>query len=327
MKGSMKRVFAVGAANMDICAKSSAPIREADSNMGAVSTACGGVGRNIAVALRRFGFQVSFLTAIADDTFGHDIMTSLKADAVGPVAPFFTGGGLGRELRTGVYSFILDSNGALLCGINDMGINEELTPVFVGKYNDALRSADYVVFEANIPVETIGYLGSLEREGVKLAADCVSVSKCTKLSGVLGDLYLLKANYSEACALAGMEDASENGGAKDPLAVAQRLAGKGLERGIITLGKDGAFCFEVQAFEGGGLEWYKVVPPTSEIVNANGCGDVLLAGFLAALSRGLSLKGSLEFGQYAASVNAMSSEAVAKELSGLEPALELNPLA
>ncbi len=162
---------------------------------------------------------------------------------------------------------------------------------------------------------------------MKLAADCVSVSKCTKLSGVLGDLYLLKANYSEACALAGMEDASENGGAKDPLAVAQRLAGKGLERGIITLGKDGAFCFEVQAFEGGGLEWYKVVPPTSEIVNANGCGDVLLAGFLAALSRGLSLKGSLEFGQYAASVNAMSSEAVAKELSGLEPALELNPLA
>lgn len=327
MKGSMKRVFAVGASNMDICAKSSAPIREADSNIGAVSTACGGVGRNIAVALKRLGFEVSFLTAIADDTFGRDILASLKADSVEPVAPLFTREWLGKELRTGVYSFILDSNGALLCGINDMGINEELTPAFVGKYNDALRSADYVVFEANIPVETIGYLGSFAREGVKLAADCVSVSKCTKLSGVLGDLYLLKANYSEACALAGMEDASENGGAKDPLAVAQRLAGKGLERGIITLGKDGAFCFEVQAFEGGGLEWYKVVPPTSEIVNANGCGDVLFAGFLAALSKGLSLKGSLEFGQYAASVNAMSSEAVAKELSGLEPALELNPLA
>lgn len=327
MKGSMKRVFAVGASNMDICAKSSAPIREADSNMGAISTSCGGVGRNIAVALKRLGFEVSFLTAIADDTFGRDILASLKADSVEPVAPLFTREGLGKELRTGVYSFILDSNGTLLCGINDMGINEELTPAFVGKYNDALRSADYVVFEANIPVETIGYLGSLAREGAKLAADCVSVSKCTKLSGVLGDLYLLKANYSEACALAGMEDASENGGAKDPLAVAQRLAGKGLERGIITLGKDGAFCFEVQAFEGGGLEWYKVVPPTSEIVNANGCGDVLFAGFLAALSRGLSLKGSLEFGQYAASVNAMSSEAVAKELSGLEPALELNPLA
>lgn len=327
MKGSMKRVFAVGASNMDICAKSSATIREADSNMGAVSTACGGVGRNIAVALKRLGFEVSFLTAIADDTFGHDIMASLKADSVEPVAPLFTREWLGKELRTGVYSFILDSNGALLCGINDMGINEELTPAFVGKYNDALRSADYVVFEANIPVETIGYLGSLAREGAKLAADCVSVSKCTKLSGVLGGLYLLKANYSEACALAGMEDASENGGAKDPLAVAQRLAGKGLERGIITLGKDGAFCFEVQAFEGGGLEWYKVVPPTSEIVNANGCGDVLFAGFLAALSKGFSLKGSLEFGQHAASVNAMSSEAVAKELSGLESALGMNPLA
>lgn len=315
----MKRVFVVGAANMDICAKSSDPMREADSNIGVVSTACGGVGRNIAVALKRLGFEVSFLTAIADDTFGHDIMTSLKADAVGSVAPLFTREWLGKELRTGVYSFILDSNGALLCGINDMGINEELTPAFVGKYNDALRSADYVVFEANIPVETIGYLGSFAREGVKLAADCVSVSKCTKLSGVLGDLYLLKANYSEACALAGMEDVSESGGAKDLLAVAQRLAGKGLERGIITLGKDGAFCFEVQAFEGGGLEWYRVSPPSIRIVNSNGCGDVLLAGFLAALSKERSLRDALEFGQYAASVNAMSNEAVSKELLGLEP--------
>ena len=314
MKGSMKRVFAVGASNMDICAKSSTPIREADSNIGAVSTACGGVGRNIAVALGRLGFEVSFLTALADDAFGRDIMASLKADSVEPVAPLFSGDGLRKELRTGVYSFILDSNGALLCGINDMGINEELTPAFVGEHNDALRSADYVVFEANIPQETIEYLGSLAGEGLKLAADCVSVSKCTKLSGVLGDLYLLKANYGEACALAGMEDASERGGAKDPLAVAQRLAGKGLERGIITLGRDGAFCFELQAFEGGGLEWYRVVPPTSEIVNANGCGDVLFAGFLAALSKGKNLKEALEFGQYAASVNAMSDEAVSKEL-------------
>lgn len=318
MKGPMKRVFVVGASNMDICAKSCAPIREADSNIGIVSNACGGVGRNIAVALKRLGFGVSFLTAIADDTFGRDIMASLKADSVEPVAPFFSKAGFGGGLRTGVYSFILDSNGALLCGINDMGINEELSPTFVEKYNNVLEDADYVVFEANIPVETIEYLGSLAKDGVKLAADCVSVSKCGRLSNVLCDLYLLKANYSEACALAGMEDASENGGPKDPLAVAQRLAGKGLERGIITLGKDGAFCFEVQAFEGGGLEWYRVSPPTKEIVNANGCGDVLFAGFLSALSKGGSLKESLEFGQKAASVNAMSHEAVAKELSGLE---------
>lgn len=323
----MKRVFAVGASNMDICAKSCDPIREADSNIGIVSNACGGVGRNIAVALRRLGFGVSFLTAIADDTFGRDIMASFKADAVEPVAPFLTGEGLGRELRTGVYSYILDSNGALLCGINDMGINEELSPAFVGKYNDALEAADYVVFEANIPVETIEYLGGLAKDGVKLAADCVSVSKCGRLSSVLCDLYLLKANYGEACALAGMEDSSENGEAKDPLAVAQRLADKGLERGIITLGKGGAFCFEVHAFEGGGLEWYRVSPPTSEIVNANGCGDVLFAGFLAALSNGRSLKEALEFGQYAASVNAMSDEAVAKELSRLDPTSGPKPLA
>lgn len=62
-------------------------------------------------------------------------------------------------------------------------------------------------------------------------------------------------------------------------------------------------------------------------MNANGCGDVLLAGFLAALSKERSLKDALEFGQYAASVNAMSNEAVAKELLGLEPTTDIKSLA
>ncbi len=329
----MKKVFVIGASNMDICAKSSMPIIEEDSNIGKVSTSCGGVGRNIAVALKYLGFDVSFLTAIANDTFGNSILTSLKDCGIDTVIPLFESTKDSPNLRTGVYSYILDSNGSLSCGINDMSINEELTPEIVSKYNNILEEASYVVFETNIPQETIKALGKLATQEsqekkdngntreIKLVADCVSISKCKKLLPILKDLYLLKANYQEACTLAGLECHEMNlecHGQKDPLLVAQKLAGLGLQRGIITLGKDGAFCFECHGFENGGLEWYKVSPPFGEdVINTNGCGDVLLSGFLKALSKGESLKSALESGQRAASVNAKSNDAVSRELKTL----------
>ncbi len=331
----MKRVFVIGASNMDICAKSDMSIIAEDSNIGKVSTASGGVGRNIAVALKYLGFDVLFLTAIANDTFGRSILSSLENCGIETVLPLLgsstdisslaksnlSNANLNNSnLRTGVYSYILDCNGALCCGINDMSINEELKPEIVLQHNNVLKEASYVVFETNIPQETIKVLGELasqsgeDMKNMKLVADCVSISKCKKLLPILDSLYLLKANYQEACTLVNVESS----GPKDPKAIAQKLAGLGLQRGIITLGKDGAFCFECHGFENGGLEWYRVLPPFgADVINTNGCGDVLLSGFLKALSKGESLKSALESGQHAASINAKSNDAVSRELQTL----------
>ena len=70
------RVWVVGASNVDIIARSDAPVIAADSNVGTVEKAPGGVGRNIAFALKALGFDVSMLTAIANDENGH--ITSVR---------------------------------------------------------------------------------------------------------------------------------------------------------------------------------------------------------------------------------------------------------
>lgn len=303
-KMSVNKILVVGASNMDICSKSFSPIREGDSNIGEVSNASGGVGRNIAVALKRLGCSVQFLTAIANDSFGLTLSSSIKEDGISLLLPLFDS----SVYRTGVYSYTLDSDGTLVCGVNDMTINEGLDCEKVLEVNDVLKCVDCVVFEANIPEKTIKTL--VDMEG-KFVADCVSVVKARKLSGVLDKLFLLKANYAEACELAGMDESSK----KDPYAVAQRLVAKGLKRGIITLGSQGAFCFEVQFLEGGGIAWYKVEPPKDgEIVNTNGCGDALLAGFLSSYLKDGDMKKALAFGQQVASVNARSNEAISQEL-------------
>lgn len=302
-----KQILVIGASNMDICAKSLSPIREGDSNIGQISTASGGVGHNIAVALKRLGYDVQFLTAIADDSIGQALAASIKADGLNLLLPLISS----SEYKTGIYSYTLNSNGTLAFGVNDMSINQAISSATVMCVNDILKDVECVVFEANIPESTIRTLAKLDG---KLVADCVSVVKARKLKSVLSKLFLLKANYAEACELAGMD----SNGEQNPYAVAQRLAGKGLQRGLITLGKHGAFCFEVTAFENGGFEWHKVdASNDSEIMNTNGCGDAFLAAFLKSYLEEKDMKKALDFGQMAANANARSNEAVTKELFSL----------
>lgn len=292
---------------MDICSKSFSPLREGDSNIGKISNASGGVGRNIAVALKYLGCSVQFLTAIANDSFGVSLSSSIKADGISLLLPLLDS----SVYRTGVYTYTLDSDGTLVCGVNDMAINESLDSQKLLSAKNVLQSIDCVVFETNIPEETIKTL--VEMDG-KFVADAVSVVKSRKLCNVLDKLFLLKANYAEACELAGMVAYD----LPDPYVVAQKLAEKGLERGIITLGSHGAFCFEVNAFENGDFVWYKVeIPKDGEIVNTNGCGDALFAGFLSSYLKDGNMKKALDFGQLVASVNARSNEAISKELQTL----------
>lgn len=301
---SAKRILVIGATNMDICAKSFTALRSGDSNIGQVSMSCGGVGHNIAVALKRLGLDVQLLTAIADDSPGQMLSSSIKTDGLELLLPLLSS----STYSSGVYSYILNSDGTLLAGINDMSINEAITSSTIICANDTIKSADCVVFEANLPDQTIKTLTNL---GCKLAADCVSVVKARKLRGVLDKLFLLKANYAEACELAGMNASKE----KDPYAVAQKLAGKGLERGIITLGKDGAFCFNVHAFENGGFEWYRAENPKDTVViNTNGCGDAFFSAFLKSYLEDSDMKKALDLGQAAANANARSNDAVSNEL-------------
>ena len=298
------KVGVIGAANMDITAKSFNPIIDADSNIGKVSKAPGGVARNIASALKAMGFDVSFLTALANDQYGIQIAKDIEEEGITLTQGLLDNG----NYSTGIYCCIMDGDGSLVCAVNDMEINETLSPALIEQHKAFLESCDYVVFDANLPLETIKALSCLD---VKLVADCVSVSKASKLSEVLENLYLIKANFAEACVLAEEDGLSYDSDALDN--VMQALVAKGLRRAIISLGKNGAFCYEVSGLGTKGFD--ARVLPDLNVVSANGCGDVLLAGFLRALSEGAPFMDALYFGMAASGINAESVRAVSPELN------------
>lgn len=299
----MGSVVVIGASNLDVIARSDDRIVAGDSNIGTVRKAPGGVGRNIASALKALGFDVSILTAVANDEYGRMIVSGLEREGIAMVQSPFDA----SENSTGVYCCIFDSDGSLSCAVNDMKINERISADLIRQKKEILEKADYVVFEANLPVQTINEIASLD---VKLVADCVSVVKTPKLSDCLESLYLLKANFYEACALAGLDGIEPSGEGID--LVMQALVAKGLRRAIISLGKEGAFCYEVT---GTGTRGYDAkVMPNLHVKSVNGCGDVLLSGFLRALSENMELHEALLHGMAASGINSESLQAVSSDL-------------
>ena len=297
-------VWVVGASNVDVIAKCRDKVIAADSNIGTVEKASGGVGRNIACALKAMGFDVSFITAIADDEYGHLVAAELKKRGIKLCSEMLSG----PDDRTGVYCCIFDNDGTLVCAVNDMDITQNLTPKMVLKHKAELNASDYVVIDANLPVETIKAIAALD---VKLVADCVSTVKALRFNDVLESIFLLKANFFEACALAEVEGVEPD--EEGLQTIMEALVAKGLRRAIISLGGKGAFCYEVS---GTGTRGYEApVIDGLEVVSTNGCGDVLLAGFLRTLADGLPMEDAMDYGQMASGINARSMVAVSSELS------------
>lgn len=292
---SEKRVAVVGGSNIDVCSKPSRRIIIGDSNIGAVEFAVGGVGRNIAEDLSLFGAEVSLLTAIGDDSFGRVVEDNASEHDITLLSEPF------ENEKTGVYSYITQADGTFFVGINDMAITEKLTPAVIRDNINALFFSDYVIFEANLRQDTID---EICEHDFKLVADGVSGMKCRKLINVLDKIYLLKLNLTQFSALSGY--ASQEDGIR-------KLVSMGTKRGIITLGNEGAMCFEAKA--DGIHAYYCSNMPGQEIVDATGCGEAFLAGFMMGLMRGHDMKHCLVMGQSAACLNADSISSVNRDMT------------
>lgn len=289
-----KNVIVIGGSNLDICAKSNMDMVPNDSNIGKVQFGVGGVGRNIAEFLALLGNDTSLLTAVSDNGFGRVITDNANQQGITLVCePFPESLGF----QTGVYVYLVDNKGRFVIGVNEMDITELITPELVKKNINSLYFAEDIIIEANLPLATIEYICSL---GFKIFADCVSSVKCNRLANVLDKLYLLKSNFSEAQVLTGSSDLEEQ---------IKIFVRKGLKRGIITLGANGASCFE--ALENGKIRLWKMASPKdNNLVDTSGCGDAFLAGFATALMRDKDMKQALVFGQAAAAINARSMSSV-----------------
>ncbi|ETA74327.1 carbohydrate kinase family protein [Ligilactobacillus equi] len=286
-------VVVIGGMNMDIFGMPDHKIIPRDSNIGEIGLAVGGVGQNIAQNLAHLNVATYLVTVYGDDMNGevmrhecaqNHIYLDYAEQVVGQ--------------RSSGYMYITDEDGDMLVGINDMKICEKITPSFLAQRLDFINQAELVMVDANLPAESIIWLG--EYVTVPIFADPVSVSKAPRLQPILNKIDTIKPNRLEAELLTGVEIKTN----LDVEVAARKLIELGVKNVFISLGADGILAANKD-------EVVHVGTFTKEIINGNGAGDCSTATIIWCRHQGLTdLEDICRRTQAAASIALASEKSV-----------------
>jgi 1-phosphofructokinase/tagatose 6-phosphate kinase len=234
-------------------------------------TLAGGKGINVARALRRLGVPV-VATGLAGGRAGTRIVEELTAE--GLLNDFVR---IGDESRTS--TAVVDPTAGTYTEINEWGpaVTRGELELLLEKLHYLSRGAEMVVFAGTLPrdVEYDFYaeaLRELNRRGCRTVLDCEG--EALRL-GVEAEPFLVSPNQREAEGLVGMELETD----EDFASALDHIASLGARNVHITVETG---CYALLREERTMLRLHAFAPQL-EPVSAVGAGDVLLAGFIAAL--------------------------------------------
>jgi pseudouridine kinase len=302
-------VTVVGGANIDIHGRSTRPLRPNDSNPGAVHISAGGVGRNVAENLARFGVACRLITAVGDDDHGRTLMrlsreAGIDIQYVQEIA----------SAQTSTYLSVIDASGDMHVAIADMQIIDHLTAEKLHPYEAILNESSLIVLDTNLPESALAWLAD-EFSEQTIFVDTVSTAKAPRIKQYLASVHTLKTSTIEAEALTGLE-ASTGPQLRD---VAAQLHAAGVERVFITRGSRGVY------YSTGDAQGTMRLEHQGRVVrNAGGAGDAFLAGLAYTWLEDQDLEATLRFALTAADLTlsdpATSSPALS--LAAINHALE-----
>ena len=272
----MPDIAVIGGANIDIKAKVNAPNRLGTSNPGVVTTAAGGVGRNIAHNLARLGANVSLISVVGRDAHGDAVLAETQQAGVDVSRVVRSG------IATGSYVALLDHDGEMISALSDMRCMDMLTPDRITAQKSVLEEAKLVVADCNLPQDTLDAVVAIA--GPRLVIEPVSVPKSRKLIEALrkGRVFLASPNFDQIEQMTGTRDIDN---------AFRFMHGKGLANVVIHAGPEGAFVSD-----GGDIDHVEAMPP-AHIVDVTGAGDAAVAGLVYGLLKGEPLAVAAARGQ------------------------------
>jgi len=255
------RIAVIGAANIDIIAKSKSRIVPGDSNPADVRLKAGGVGRNIAALLAMRKVEVDLITAVGNDPFGTLLRESCAGIGINTDAWIVK-----SNASTGVYLASLENDGELYAGFNATSAPESIRTAELAKHKKVIKEADLLIMDLNL-TEKVLNLSLEHRDGRPVMVDAVSVAKVPRISSFLEKVDILKLNRLEAEELTGIKLDT-----KDRVKQASNnIINRGVKRVFITMGVAG-----VCAADGNNAIFVPAIPVV--VKDVTGAGDAFSAG-------------------------------------------------
>jgi ribokinase len=294
VKGSVKdhskkpKIVVVGSANTDfVVLVPQIPVKGETVLGGKFITARGGKGANQAVAAARLGAEVTFIARLGQDTLGREAVEAYQKEGIDTQY-------IARDNTepSGVALIIVNQQGENLIAVAP-GANSRLVPEDVRTAEVAIRSADCLLVQMEVPLPTVQTALELARHYQVRTILNPAPAPTTPPSPeflILADI--LTPNETEVKALAGQY------ATPDALQTAELLQAKaGIKTLIVTLGSHGALLMS---------DDQKTYIPAFRInpVDTTGSGDAFNAALTVALGRGADLPIAV---RYAAGAGALTA--------------------
>ena len=231
----MGRVCVIGSTNLDFTVRVPRLPQPGETvSGGELRLSTGGKGANQALAARRLGAEVRFVTLLGRDPMGDRLAAALRDAGLAPDAVLRTG-----ETPTGVALIAVDPEGANQIAVAP-GANHRLVVEVVEPHVTALDWADVVLLQLETPIETVRWaLREARRRGKVTVLNPAPARVLPLPPDLLGLVDYLTPNEGEAGLLTG-RDARSFGSLDDAETAGRELVAAGVGAAVVTLGAAGS---------------------------------------------------------------------------------------
>jgi pseudouridine kinase len=295
-------VLVIGAAGMDMVGRLKTELRPHTSNPAQIRYSFGGAARNIAENLLNLGTSVNLMTVLGSDEAGDNLIQAIYEAGANVDAILRS-----SQYPTGTYLAVINTDGTLEYGLDDMRILAELSPKYLRAHEDLFAQSSMVFFDLNLSKETVRTIMSIARKGkLPICADPTSEALAPKLIPYLDQMRLVVPNRGEASILCQQKNSINT--RREAINAAKCLVSKGVEIAIVTMAEEGV-CYAASETSG------FVSTVRTNIIDPTGAGDALTAAVLFGMLNQMPIDDAVRLGVAAESLTLAYRGAVVPDLS------------
>ncbi len=280
------KIVVIGSSNTDmICRVPHIPKPGETVLGGDFFTVQGGKGANQAVAAARAGGNVTFIACVGNDLFGKQAIESYKAEGIDTSCIEMV-----DNVPTGVALINVADSGENSIAVAP-GANARLSPEVTDKYREVILSADIILMQLEIPIETVCHVARMAHAAnIPVVLNPAPAREINP--EILPMLACITPNEHEALLVSGLFP-------PDPKMVSEMAAEiqrKGIKSVIITLGSEGALYRE-------GATEERVPGIPVKAVDTTAAGDTFNGYLVVELAKGRTLREAITIANKAAAIS------------------------
>lgn len=270
----MGKVVVVGSINVDMVFTSDIRPKAGETVLGnSFSLIPGGKGANQAVAASKLGAESTMIGCVGLDTNGDFAIDNLNAENVDTHCIDVV-----HDIPTGVANIVVAENDNSIIVIP--GANYEVNKFVIDKYRDVILSADIVLVQLEVPLETVEYtLDLCKKNNVRVLLNPAPAVELSRT--MIENASYITPNEHELKIILGKDCDIEEEIKNYPNKI------------IVTLGSKGVKYFN-------GNEIVLIPSYEVEVVDTTGAGDTFCGALAASIVRGDSLDEAIKFANKAA---------------------------